>query len=36
MLSKPYLYEYDLKGFFDNVKVEPIMRELEKAGMPEA
>jgi hypothetical protein len=36
MLSKPYLYEYDLKGFFDNVKVEPIMKELERAGMPKA
>lgn len=34
ILASPYVYEYDLKGFFDNVKVEPIMAELNRLGMP--
>jgi hypothetical protein len=34
VLRKPYVYEYDLKGFFDNVKVEPILEFLQSKGMP--
>jgi hypothetical protein len=34
VLAQPYVREYDLKGFFDRVKVDPIMAELHRVGVP--
>lgn len=35
MLRSPYIYEFDLKGFFDNVPVERVMKYLQEQGMPQ-
>ena len=33
-LKKKYIYEFDLKGFFDNVEIPKVTELLEKWGTP--
>lgn len=35
MKSYPYIYEFDLKGFFDNVDLGILYEHMQKSGFPE-
>lgn len=34
MLPAKYVYEFDIKGFFNNVKIGEVVRLLQEKGMP--
>nr|ABL63816.1 putative retron-type reverse transcriptase [Neurospora intermedia] len=34
VLKTKYVYEFDIKGFFDNVSVEDTLNKLEERGLP--
>lgn len=35
MKSHPYIYEFDLKGFFDNVDLSILYEHMQKSGYTE-
>lgn len=35
VLDKKYIYEFDIKGFFNNVDILDVIFELEERGMPQ-
>jgi len=35
VIGKPNIYEYDLRGFFDRVKISAITEKLRESGTPE-
>jgi retron-type reverse transcriptase len=34
VLDKKYIYEFDIKGFFNNVDIDVVMECLRARGMP--
>jgi hypothetical protein len=34
VLPSKYIYEFDLKGFFNNVKIGEVIKLLQERGMP--
>ena len=34
VIKAPWMYEFDIKGFFDNVSIEDTLTKLEERGLP--
>jgi retron-type reverse transcriptase len=34
VIKAPWVYEFDIKGFFDNVSIEDTLAKLEERGLP--